>query len=137
MNQPHVVGFDHLTLAKTIWGEARGEGFAGMVAVAWVVRNRAARGGWWGESISGVCLKPLQFSCWNSDDPNRDRLDHVTIDTPEYLRATGVAAIVITGDIPDPTNGATNYHTKVIHPPWADKMTKVAEIGNHVFYRES
>ena len=27
-------------LARTLWGEARGEGLAGMVAVAWTIRNR-------------------------------------------------------------------------------------------------
>ncbi|MGG6879769.1 UNVERIFIED_CONTAM: cell wall hydrolase, partial [Pseudomonas aeruginosa] len=29
------------TLTKTIWGEARGEGREGMIAVAWVILNRA------------------------------------------------------------------------------------------------
>ena len=38
------------TLARTIWGEARGEGSAGMQAVANVVMNRAAIGGWWGNN---------------------------------------------------------------------------------------
>lgn len=137
MNQPKVVGFDELTLAKTAWGEARNQGFLGMVAVAWVAKNRAARGGWWGESITSVCLKPFQFSCWNSDDPNRDKLDHVTLDTPEYLRATGIAALVLTGDIPDPTGGATHYHTKAIYPEWAHKLAKTAEIGDHIFYKEA
>ena len=39
------------TLARTLWGEARGEGRAGMQAVANVIRNRAARPGWWGRSV--------------------------------------------------------------------------------------
>lgn len=58
------------TLTKTIWGEARGEGREGMIAVAWVILNRASIGGWWGNSIETVCLKPWQFSCWNANDPN-------------------------------------------------------------------
>jgi hypothetical protein len=28
------------TLARTIWGEARNQGREGMIAVAWVIRNR-------------------------------------------------------------------------------------------------
>lgn len=27
-------------LARTIWGEARGEGLAGQIAVGWCIRNR-------------------------------------------------------------------------------------------------
>lgn len=57
-------------LARTIYGEARGEPWEGKIAVAWVVRNRAERGGWWGDTIREVCLKPWQFSCWNETDPN-------------------------------------------------------------------
>ena len=71
-------------LARTVWGEARGEGQAGMVAVANVVMNRvnfarAQLGGnyWWGNTIMRVCQKPLQFSCWNQADPNLSQLQAV------------------------------------------------------------
>ena len=62
-------------LARTIWGEARGEGKEGMEAVASVILNRteiAKRldGYWWGNTIIQVCQKPYQFSCWNKLDPN-------------------------------------------------------------------
>lgn len=30
---------------------------------------------------------------------------------------------------------ATNFHAKTIKPKWAANKTKVATIGNHVFYR--
>ena len=47
-------------LARTIYGEARGESISGMEAVASVVLNRVAfakrRGRfWWGNSIAEVC----------------------------------------------------------------------------------
>src|SRR3546814_13540556 len=63
-------------LARTVWGEARGESVRGMEAVASVVVNRVrraiARGGyWWGNDVVGVCLRPCQFSCWADGDPNR------------------------------------------------------------------
>jgi len=29
------------TMARTVWGEARGEGERGMEAIAWVIKNRA------------------------------------------------------------------------------------------------
>ena len=52
-------------IAKTIYGEARGEGYVGMLAVATVIFNRA-RGD--KSLLAKVCLKPKQFSCWNSTD---------------------------------------------------------------------
>ena len=64
---------DRDILARTLWGEARGEGFDGQIAVAWTIRNRVFDGkakSWWGEGYAEVCLKPWQFSCWNQNDPN-------------------------------------------------------------------
>ena len=64
---------DRDVLARTIWGEARGESSAGKVAVAWTIRNRVFDGkekSWWGEGYAGVCQAPWQFSCWNKTDPN-------------------------------------------------------------------
>ncbi|MFT8135469.1 hypothetical protein ACMYLZ_23150, partial [Salmonella enterica subsp. enterica serovar Enteritidis] len=64
---------DRDILARTLWGEARGEGQAGQIAVAWTIRNRVFDGkakSWWGEGYAGVGLKPGRFSCWNKNDPN-------------------------------------------------------------------
>lgn len=49
---------DRDILARTLWGEARGEGLAGQIAVAWTIRNRVNEGrakSWWGEGYAGVC----------------------------------------------------------------------------------
>jgi spore germination cell wall hydrolase CwlJ-like protein len=43
---------DRDILARTLWGEARGEGTAGQIAVAWTIHNRVFDGktnSWWGE----------------------------------------------------------------------------------------
>ena len=66
-------------LARTIWGEARGEGSIGMQAVAATILNRVRiaeeKGSyWWGRSIVDICQKPQQFSAWNKDDPNCQKL---------------------------------------------------------------
>ena len=49
-------------IAKTLYGEARGEGYDGMLAVATVIYNRAKHDK---DLFVKVCLKPKQFSCWN------------------------------------------------------------------------
>lgn len=35
---------DRDSLARTLWGESRGEGFEGQIAVAWTIRNRVFDG---------------------------------------------------------------------------------------------
>jgi len=63
--------YDFEIMAKTIYGEARGESRQGQKAVACVIFNRFRSGKWFAaKTLAGVCLKPLQFSCWNKSDPN-------------------------------------------------------------------
>lgn len=123
-------------LAKTIWGEARGEGPTGMQAVANVVMNRVKKGGWYGASVKDVVLKPWQFSVWNAKDPNRALLDIVSDATLNASGATSIAKAAIDGYLTDITYGATEYHNKNITPDWNwSKLEKTVTIGNHVFYR--
>ena len=119
-------------LARTIYGEARGEGVKGMQAVANVVMNRVKAGGWYGASVKDVVLKPKQFSCWNENDPNRAII--LAANDAQLAQARSIAEQAIAGTLPDITGGATNYHAKSITPYWAASMTKTATIGNHVFY---
>lgn len=124
------------TAARTIWGEARGERFEGMRAVAHVIKNRAARGGWWGNTPAAVCRKPWQFSCWNANDPNNAKLPKLTARDHMFPEALEVAELVLTTDDPDPTGGATHYHTHAVSPKWAAGLTPCAVIGGHRFYRD-
>ncbi|MCB1558080.1 MAG: cell wall hydrolase [Alphaproteobacteria bacterium] len=127
-------------LARTLWGEARGEGKAGMEAVAMVILNRAeiaraAGGYWWGNSVIEVCRKPYQFSCWNKSDPNMPKLLSVGLDNPYFSTAVRVARRALLGFLSDPTKGATHYHARSVQPYWAKGQKPVAVIGRHIFYR--
>jgi len=121
-------------LARTAWGEARGEGVRGMQAVMNVIMNRAKQGGWWGDSIETVVKKRLQFSAWNENDPNRERMLTVNESDPWFRAALDLAKIAVRGELADITGGATHYHTTSINPTWADASKVTAQIGNHVFY---
>jgi len=128
------------TLARTIWGEARGEPQKGMEAVAAVVLNRVAharkKGGyWWGDTIIGVCQKPYQFSCWNRSDPSYRKLIAVTDRNIHFATCLRIARRAVAGALPDPTAGATHYHADYIAPYWASGETPTAIIGRHIFYR--
>lgn len=124
------------TLARTIWGEARGEGKDGMTAVASVIMNRVHRGGWFGKTVSSVCKMPWQFSCWNANDPNCQKMLDITDIDKQYAQALVIAQKAVDGQLPDSTGGATHYHEYKINPKWAKKLKKTTQIGNHIFYKE-
>lgn len=129
-------------LARTIFGEARGEPVRGKEAVAAVVMNRVqrarSRGGhyWWGATVIEVCQKPWQFSCWNNADPNRKKIEKVSADNQVFRSCQRIARRAISGTLEDPTSGATHYHAQGVNPPWARRKAPSAEIGQHLFYNE-
>ncbi|PIW30503.1 MAG: cell wall hydrolase [Rhodospirillales bacterium CG15_BIG_FIL_POST_REV_8_21_14_020_66_15] len=127
-------------LARTIYGEARGEPVRGKEAVAAVVMNRvrrarAASGAyWWGGTVEDVCRRPWQFACWNPGDPNRARIEGVGRDNKTFQSCLRIARRAVAGTLADPTGGATHYHAKAVNPPWARGKAPSAEIGGHLFY---
>ncbi|SHH62836.1 cell wall hydrolase [Massilia sp. CF038] len=127
-----------ITLARTLWGEARGEGRAGMEAVANVVLNRVRRQTWWGRTPSQVCCKPNQFSCWNSTDPNREKMLRADASDPAYALALVVAQAALANALADNTAGATHYHAGTLHPlpKWARGHVRCAQVGRHLFYND-
>lgn len=127
-------------LARTIYGEARGELIKGKEAIAAVVLNRVkrarARDCWWGNTVVEVCLKPWQFSCWNASDPNRLKVMTVGPANKVFRACRRVARRALQGRLKDPTGGATHYHAAGHAPPWARGRTPSAAIGRHQFYND-
>lgn len=122
-------------MARTAYGEARGDGPEGMRAVMHVIMNRAHDGvAWNGRSVVEAIFKDRQFSAWNEGDPNRAIMLAVTTANPVFAEARRIAAAVHSGDLPDTTGGATHYHTVSIAPVWADASKVTAVIGGHIFY---
>ncbi len=131
-------------LARTLYGEARGEffrpdgGLSALIAVANVVMNRLKRGGWFGQTLSEVCRKPYQFSCWNQGDPNLTVISHVKAGNDEIFdTCLQTAEKVIEGSWPDLTGGATHYHASTLErlPQWAKGKRPTCRVGRHVFYQ--
>jgi N-acetylmuramoyl-L-alanine amidase len=124
-------------LARTIWGESRGEPEAGKVAVTAVICNRAqAQKAQWGLTVEQVCQKPKQFSCWNTQDPNFQQLNDVGPDDAIFASCLSLARRALAGQIADPTQGATYYcNLNVVKPNWAANMQQTVVIRNHTFFR--
>jgi spore germination cell wall hydrolase CwlJ-like protein len=129
------------TLARTIYGEARGEPVRGQEAVACVVMNRVARaaergGWWWGATVAEVCRRPWQFSCWNAGDANRAKIERANEGDREFAICVRIARRAVAGALADPTDGATHYHAEGLAPPWAAGREPAAVIGRHKFYND-
>lgn len=131
-------------LGLTIIGEARGEPIEGQVAVGNIVRNRVRKSK---KTYQNICLAPLQFSCWNHDDPNRaflvtlaERLFDGQQITDPYLRQCMFIAQGIVDDIIlDNTLGAENYMTQSLfysdkRPKWARKTINHKLYGKQIFF---
>lgn len=127
-------------LARTIYGEARGEKIKGKEAVASVIMNRVkkarARGGmyWWGSTIKKVCLKPWQFSCWNKNDPNRLKILNVNKLDMNFQTCLRISRRAVAGELKDQVDGSTHYHSKKVNPLWSRGRMFTTEIGRHHFY---
>lgn len=117
-------------LATNIYHEARGEGEAGMRAVAWVVVNRL-KSEHFPNNICAVVFQPGQFSWTN----NQKKVD----DWTEWHKIRDFTEQFINHDInkmKDSTYGSDYYYAVGSRKPdWAYEFARVTRIGNHIFYR--
>jgi hypothetical protein len=123
-------------LATAIYFEARGESLRGQRAVAEVILARTRVPGR-PKTICGVVYEgstrasgcQFSFTC--------DRIPDVVRTRKLWLRAQRVAAQVMRtrGRGKTVSRGATFYHADYVSPSWASRMVKVAQIGQHVFYK--
>ena len=134
---------DRDILARTRWGEARGESLVGQIEVAWTIRNRVNHGNaksWWGEGYVGVCQKPYQFSCRNKNDPNYSYLSGAKqIPFREFAQARIAAEQVMSGKVPDPTNGATHYYATTLPKPpvWLKGAKRTLKLGRYILFKDA
>jgi spore germination cell wall hydrolase CwlJ-like protein len=114
-------------LAKNLYHEARGEGIVGMTAVANVTLNRL-RSNRFPKSICSVVYQTKQFS-WTASEAPISELH-------SYKSAVEIATDMLLFGNRDITDGSLFYHSiSIKRPYWTRKFTKVATVGNHVFYK--
>ena len=113
----------------------------GMISVAHVMKNRGLSGVYGSPNVALTRLITArkQFSMWNKGDPKLEALaasvNAIPTTDPLYQRAAAIADGVFSDQTPDPTNGATHYHTPSVSPDWSQGVKPVATIGGHYFYK--
>jgi hypothetical protein len=122
-----------LCLTQAVYYEAGYEPAAGRRAVAQVILNRLRHpafpkslcGVVYQRSASGIC----QFTFVCDGALNR---------APEFgawRQARDIAEAALNGYVERSVGEATHYHADYVAPRWAPLLTKVSQIGAHIFYR--
>ena len=116
-------------LAVAVYFEARGEPVAGQLAVADVVKNRAASGKY-PTSLCAVVKQKAQFSF-----VQRGAFPRVDENCEAWARAQAVARVAqakLANAVPA---DVLWYHADYVAPSWGRRLSKVDKIGAHIFYR--
>ncbi len=113
-------------LAAAIYFEARSEPLEGQLAVAQVILNRASSGRF-PASLCGVVFQPSQFSFVRGS-----AFPPIARTSQDWREAVAVARIAREGAWNSRAANALYFHASRVSPGW--RLSRVAAIGNHVFY---
>jgi spore germination cell wall hydrolase CwlJ-like protein len=120
------VGPEQLCLAKAVYHEAANQPLNGQLAVAQVILNRI-KSGIFPKSVCAVVNQKSQFF--------RTASFAVPTDTQRWQTAVAVALVAQHRHMADVAPGALFFHASYVRPPWRGRHTRVAQIGDHIFYR--
>lgn len=129
----------HNILTRTLWAEARNDGYIGMNAVASVIYNRGKGDP---EKMVRAVKAKKQFSCWNrmsqSDWVNFKMKHH---SGTEWEHASRIAYALMVGKFRPSHNYDHYYNPKKANPSWAytdkskTRLHPHEKIGSHYFMR--
>lgn len=118
-----------MCLDQAVYFESRGEPLDGQLAVAHVIINRAESGRF-PDDYCSVVTQRSQFSFVRGGRipaPNRG--------SAAWTRAKAIARIAH-GDLwESPVADSLYFHATYVRPGWARRLSRRAQIDNHIFYR--
>ncbi len=114
-------------LASAVYFESNGEPFAGQLAVAEVIINRA-HSGRFADTLCGVITQRSQFSFVRGG-----RIPSPPRHTEAWRNAVAIAHIALDDRADSPVSDALFFHARYVNPRW--RLQRLAAVGNHVFYR--
>ncbi len=115
-------------LAGAIYFESKGEPLEGQLAVAEVVINRA-QSGKYPKTLCGVVKQRHQFSFIRAG-----RFPPIQKASAAWRKAVAIAHIALQDLADSRAAKAMFFHAKYVSPRWRG-LTRVAAVGNHIFYR--
>jgi hypothetical protein len=123
-------------LTEAIFYEAAVEGDVGQRAVAQVILNRVRHPAF-PSSVCGVVYQgsQLRTGCQFSFTCDGSLLRKPS--SAGLSRARRVAVQALQGGVEATVGMATHYHANYVFPYWAPKLSKVAAVDTHIFYRWS
>ncbi|MCG7625923.1 conjugal transfer protein TraG N-terminal domain-containing protein [Epibacterium sp. Ofav1-8] len=148
--RPNISNYDRDVMIRTIAGEAGRESDVGQAGVAHVIMNRV-QDPRWGDNPAEVSLQLKQFSAWNGGAGGNSIPERLEEGSVAYERIGRIVDGVASGNIPDPTGGATHYyspqgmqqlvrdgHQSNDVPDWLPQTSSEREhqnvtIGGHIF----
>jgi hypothetical protein len=121
-----------LCLTQAVYYEAGFEPLEGQRAVAQVVLNRMRHPAF-PKSVCGVVYQSngrvCQFTFVCDGALNRAPA------AAAWRRAEAIARAALDGYVAASVGSATHYHADYVAPRWAPLLAKVAQLGQHIFYR--
>lgn len=115
-------------LAAGVYFEAKSEPLSGQLAVAQVIANRTNSKGRFPSTYCGVLFQRGQFSFVRGG-----RWPAVNRSSTQWKNAVAIARIADENLHDSSVGKAMFFHAKRVSPRW--RLTRVAAVGNHVFYR--
>ncbi|WP_366872651.1 cell wall hydrolase [uncultured Brevundimonas sp.] len=106
----------------------------GQAAVAQVVLNRMRHPAYPG-TVCGVVFQGSERATGCQFSFTCDGAMARTPSVAGWARARASASAALNGAVMAAVGTATHYHTDWVAPYWAERLTKVRQLGTHIFYR--
>lgn len=144
-----------ICMANNLYHEAKGQPTAGQIAVGLVVMNRV-KDSRFPNSVCKVVYQAELKESWktkqNPDLPDNERKyfprkhrcqfswycdgkADTIYNMKAYATLYALSQRILTGRYDGMIEGATHYHADYVNPDWNTTKTRVAVIGDHIFYR--
>jgi N-acetylmuramoyl-L-alanine amidase len=120
------VSAEQMCLAKVVYHEAANQPLKGQLAVAQVILNRMKSVAF-PKSACAVVNQPGQFF--------QTAGYRVPADPRRWRTAMAIALVAEHRHLADVAPGALFFHAAYVSPPWRKQHIRIAQIGDHIFYR--
>jgi len=126
-------------LALNLYYESRNEANDILIAtIGYVTMKRVERSGYpdevckvvYEQRLSNKTKRWVPMYSWTVDGKS-----DIPSNFSSYNRCLMIARRILNKTIKDVTHNATHYHNTSVDPYWSSSLYRIAQLGNHIFYR--